>query len=87
MQEQENTTTHLCGERAPNKLSWLLAVTVLNLATKIDAIGDSKWEIVDYFPSLFQGLENLGMEFESNLKPKATPHSLFAPSHVPIHLH
>lgn len=38
------------------------------------------------FPSVFQGLGNLGEEFEIHLKPGATPHSLFTPRHVPLPL-
>ena len=38
------------------------------------------------FPSVFQGLGNLGEEYEICLQPDATPHSLFAPRHVPLPL-
>ena len=38
------------------------------------------------YPSIFQGLGNLGKEFEIHLKPGAVPLSLFTPRHVPLPL-
>ena len=43
--------------------------------------------ILKQFPSLFQGLGNLGGEYVIHLKSGAIPYSLITPRHVPPPLH
>jgi len=43
-------------------------------------------DIRQRFPKVFEGLGNLGEEFEIKLKPNATPYALFTPRHVPLPL-
>ena len=58
----------------------LPAITALNLAARVDATShpETETEIHQRFPKVFQGLGNLGEEFEIKLKPDAgrTPFSL-----------
>ena len=68
-------------------------MTTLNLfwvdATELDALLTkevTKTAVLKKFPSFFQGLENLGEEFEIHLKPDAVPYSLFTPRHMPLPL-
>ena len=64
----------------------LPAITALGLAACVDATteADPKTEILAKFPGVFQGLVNLGEEYEIYLKPDATTYSLFTPRHVPL---
>ena len=69
----------------------LPAITALGLAVRIDttdtdAPTTTLADIMKQFPSVFQGLGNLGEEYEIHLKPGATPHSLYAPRNVPLPL-
>ena len=72
----------------------LPAIIALNLLVRVDASEsvpsmmdeDIKTAVFKKFPSLFQGLGNLGEEFEIRLKPDAVPYSLFSPRHVPLPL-
>ena len=69
----------------------LPAITALQLAVRIDATSgsegaDQKTAILQKFPAAFQGLGNLGEEFEIYLKPDAKPYSLYTPRHVPLPL-
>ena len=43
-----------------------------------------KAEIIQWYPSLFEGLGNLREEYEIRLKPDAQPHAIFTPRHVPL---
>ena len=52
----------------------------------MNATAEANAEVQDRFPSVFQGLGNLGEEYEIRLKEGATPHSLFAPRHMPLPL-
>ena len=65
----------------------LPAITALGLAARVDATieANPKTEILAKFPGVFQGLGNLGEEYEIYLKPDARPYSLFTPRHVPHH--
>ena len=66
----------------------------LNLAARInhttdagaegDQSTDVKAEIVQRYPSLFEGLGNLGEEYEIKLKSDAKPQAIFTPRHVPL---
>ena len=60
----------------------LPAITALHLAARVDMTSCSETEIHQRFPKVFEGLGNLGEEFEIKLKPDAVPHSLFTPRHV-----
>ena len=64
------------------------AIKAMDLVSRVDATIDSKSLIIDTFPSVFQGLCDLGEEYEIHvrLKPGATPHALFTPRHVPLPL-
>ena len=64
----------------------LPAITALGLAIRTDTVETGSTDFRKRFPSVFQGLGNLGEEFEIHLKPGATPHSLFTPRHVPLPL-
>ena len=64
----------------------LPAITALRLAIRTDAVDAASHDIRKQFSSVFQGLGNLGEEFEIHLKPDAAPHSLFAPRHIPLPL-
>ena len=72
----------------------LPAISALGLAIRVDATetdtpiatAEIPKDIMEQFPSLFQGLGNLGEEYEIHLKSGATPHSLYAPRHVPLPL-
>ena len=66
----------------------LPAITALGLAIRVDATeSDTPLEEVQKeFPTVFQGLGNLGEEFEIHLKSGATPYCLFTPRNVPIPL-
>ena len=64
----------------------LPAIKAMDLVSRVDATIDSKSLIIDNFPSVFQGLGNLGEEYEIRLKPGASPHALFTPRHVPLPL-
>jgi len=62
----------------------LPTITALNLAVRVDTLTDVfEKDIPKQFPSLFQGLGNLGEEYNIQLKPEATPHTIFTPRHVP----
>ena len=64
----------------------LPAISAMNLAVRMDATFEEKTGIPQKFPSVFQGLGNLGEEYEIKLKPDAKPYSLFAPRHIPLPL-
>ena len=69
-----------------SNLLGLPAITALGLAIRTDAVDAASHDIRKQFSSVFQGLGNLGEEFEIHIKPDAAPHSLFAPRHVPLSL-
>ena len=62
----------------------LSAITALNLAVRVDAATDIGSNIREEYASLFQGLGNLGEEYEIKLKPDATPHNLCTPRLMPL---
>ena len=66
----------------------LPAITALGLAIRVDATESDTppEEVQKEFPTVFQGLGNLGEEFEIHLKSGATPYCLFTPRNVPIPL-
>ena len=64
----------------------LPAITALNLAARVDS-ANCDADIRQRYPKVFEGLGNLGEEFEIKLKPDATPYALFTPRHVPLPLH
>ena len=67
----------------------LPAIVALKVAARIDAttkaseIPDS---ILQKYPTIFNGLGNLGAEYEVKLKPGAKPHAIYAPRRVPLAL-
>ena len=64
----------------------LPAISAMNLAVRMDETFEEKTDIPQKFSSVFQGLGNLGEEYEIKLKPDAKPYSLFAPRHIPLPL-
>ena len=73
----ENLRTDLLG---------LPAITALNLVTRVQAITGDKLNLQQQFPRIFQGLGNLGQEYEIQLKPGAKPHSIYTPRRIPLPL-
>ena len=78
-------------EGLKTNLLGLPAITTLGLAIRIDAtdtdtISEATADVAKQFPAVFQGLGNLGEEYEIHLKPGAVPYSLHAPRHVPLPL-
>ena len=72
-------------EGLKTNLLGLPTITALNLAVRVDVITDvSEKDIPKQFPSLFQGLGNLGEEYNIQLKPEAKPFAIFTPCHVPL---
>ena len=73
-----------------SNLLGLPAIQALNLAARLDETADitplTAPSIHKQFPKVFQGLGNLGEEYEIKLKPDATPFSLFTPRRVPLPL-
>ena len=66
----------------------LPTITALGLAVHIDTTTgvDPKTKILAEFPVVFQGLGNLGEEFDIYLKQDTKPFSLFTPRSVPLPL-
>ena len=75
-------------EGLQNNLLGLPAITALNLITLLEetTAPSSSAHIPDRFLKVFQGLGNLGDQYDIKLKPDATPFSLFTPRHVPLPL-
>ena len=74
-------------EGLKTNLLGLPTITALNLLVRVDIIADvSEKDIPKQFPSLFQGLGNLGEEYNIQLKPEAKPFAIFTPRHVPLPL-
>ena len=73
-------------EGLKTNLLGLPAITALELAVRVDSATEPTTDIQHRYPSIFQGLGNLGEEFGICLKPGAVPRSLFAPKHVPLPL-
>lgn len=63
----------------------LPAITSLNMAAMVD-VTTVQSNIMEEFPTVFEGLGNLGEEYEIKLKPDAKPHALFAARNVPLPL-
>ena len=74
-----------------SNLLGLPAITALKLAARLDGTSSSTTPLTtltihNQFPKLFQGLGNLGEEYEIKLKPDAKPFALFTPRRVPLPL-
>ena len=74
-----------------SNLLGLPAIQALNHAVRLDEAADmipplTPPSIHKQFPKVFQGLGNLGEEYEIKLKPDATPISRFMPCRVPLPL-
>ena len=71
--KQTSQSVFVVDELKTNLLG-LPTITVLNLAVRVDVLTDvSEKDIPNQFPSLFQGLGNLGEKYNIQLKPKAQP--------------
>ena len=68
----------------------LPAITAMEIAVRVEAIGDegadTKDQVKEKFPGVFQGLGNLGEEYEIKLQPDAKPFSLYTPRGIPLPL-
>ena len=64
----------------------LPAITSLNLISRINSVQYSADEVKKLYPHLFQGLGNLGEEYEIQLKEDAMPFSLHTARNVPLPL-
>ena len=76
-----------------SNLLGLPAITTLHLAARVDATTNLGERVTPYeeqvhkkFPTVFQGLGNLGDEFTIKLKPSAVPQALYTPRIVPLPL-
>ena len=64
-----------------------LPTITLNLAVRVDSITNiPEQDIPKQFPSLFQGLGNLGEEYDIQLKSEAKPFAIFTHCHVALPL-
>ena len=67
-------------------------ITALHLAARMESVNtqttaETTAELIKRkFPKAFQGLGNLGKEYEIKLQPDSKPHALFTPRHVPLPL-
>ena len=74
-----------------SNLLGLPAIRALNLATRLDETTAEQtpltaFTIYQRYGKIFQGLGNLGEEYEIRLEPEATPSILFTPRRVPLPL-
>ena len=67
-------------------LMGLPAITALNLATRVDGVGDYSQSIQEKFPSVFQGLGTFGDPYEIKLKDGAKPWAIHTARRVPLPL-
>ena len=67
-----------------SNLLGLPAITALNLAVRLDNAYTSL--IQDSFPSVFEGLGNLGEPYTIKLQDNVTPYALFTPRTIPLPL-
>ena len=82
-----NTTTQTMYvvSRLKTKLLGLPAITALNLATRVDATTEAP-SVIQMYPTVFQGLGNLGEEYRIRIKPGEKPYALFTPRNIPLPL-
>ena len=71
----KNLKTNLLG---------LPAITSLHLVARLDAT--SMCEVQEEFPTVFEGLGNLGEPYHIQLQPDAKPYALFTPRNIPLPL-
>ena len=87
--ERSSTQQVFVVEGLKNNLLGLPAITALNLAARVDMTSDcdpTASTFREKFPEVFEGLGNLGEEYEIKLKPDAKPYSIYTPRHVPLPL-
>ena len=84
-QKQTSQTIFVVSGLKTNLLG-LPAIVSLQLASQINATSEESGDIFKKFPSLFQGLGNLGEEYQITLKEGLRPYALFTPRNVPIPL-
>ena len=84
-QKQSSQTIYVISGLQTNLLG-LPAIVSLQLASQINTTSKESGDIFQRFPSLFQGLGNLGEEYRITLKDGLWPHALFTPRNVPIPL-
>lgn len=87
LHKARSTTQHIfVVKNLRTNLLGLPAITALNLVTRVQAITGDKLNVQQQFPRIFQGLGNLGQEYEIQLKPGAKPHSIYTPRRIPLPL-
>ena len=65
----------------------LPAITALNLAARVDSASETiLHNVEDDFASVFQGLGNMGEDYEIQLKPDAKPYALYTPRNIALPL-
>ena len=64
----------------------LPAIVELNLAARLDATTDYDSLVYSKFPTVFQGLGNLGEPYSIQLKNDATPHAIYSARNIPLPL-
>ena len=64
----------------------LPAIVELNLAARLDATTDYDSLVYNKFPTVFQGLGNLGEPYSIQLKKDATPHAIYSTRNIPLPL-
>ena len=64
----------------------LSAIIELNLAARLDATTDYDSLVHNKFPTVFQGLGNLGDPYAIQLKKDATPHAIYSARNIPLPL-
>ena len=64
----------------------LQAMTALQLVRRVHATDTGEPDVVKQFSQVFQGLGNIGDDYQIKLKENATPYSLFVPRNIPIPL-
>ena len=71
-----------------NNLLGLPAITALNLAVQVDSTAPDSLNstLTRKYPSLFQGLGNMGEAYQIQLIPNHKPHVLYTPRRVPLPL-
>ena len=82
--KQAKEPVYVIRELRTNLLG-LLAITALKLVARVDATSSTEQQDwLAQYPSLFEGLGNLGDEYSIKLQEGAQPHALFIPWKVPI---
>ena len=69
-----------------NNLLSLPAIVALKLAARINVITDYQAMVKESFPTVFQGLGNLGEPYVIQLQPEVQLHEIYVARNVPLSL-